>query len=328
MPWNYPYNQALRSAIPNIMAGNTVIMKHASNVPQVAKKIQDLFKKAGFPKGVYQNIVIDHDQIENIIANKKIKGVNITGSEKGGRNIGKLAGKHLKPSLLELGGTDPFIIDEVDDLDRVIPHAVKGRFANAGQKCNNSKRFIIQEKYYNEFIEKFKQAVEDLKVGDPMDENTDIGPLAKKSGLNGVHKQVQKSLNQGAKLITGGQKLDRDGNFYQPTILADVEPGMSCYDEEVFGPVASVIKAKDMDDAIRLANKSDYGLGASIFGDDEARLKRLAKRIEAGNVYINRVVSSRAFLPYGGIKKSGYGKELGESGIKAFVNEKVIAVKK
>ncbi|MDD3120729.1 MAG: aldehyde dehydrogenase family protein, partial [Candidatus Gracilibacteria bacterium] len=324
MPWNYPFNQALRSVIPNIMAGNTVLMKHASNVPQTAAKIEELFRQAGFPEGVYTNLFIPHDFTEKIIADPRIIGVNVTGSNTVGRQVGNLAGKYLKPSLLELGGSDAFILAQTNDVDKAVAQAIKGRFSNSGQKCNCSKRFFVVESVYEEFVTKFKVAVENLKVGDPMNAETQIGPLAKEGGLIELDNQIQDSIKAGATLLVGGKRLPQAGNFYAPTLLTDVKPGMRVFDEETFGPVAPVIKVKDIKEAVQMANNSKYGLGCSVFGDNEEDLNYVINNIETGNVSVNKIVTSYANLPYGGIKDSGYGKELGENGIKAFTNEKVV----
>jgi len=325
MPRNYPYNQALRSAIPNIMAGNVVLMKHASNVPQVAEKLEQIFLAAGFPEGVYTNLFIPHDFTEKIIAHPYVIGANVTGSEIVGKELWSLAGKYLKPSILELGGNDAFVVLETKDIDNVVKQGVKGRFSNHGQKCNSSKRFIVIDSMYDAFVEKFTQAVQALKVGDPMDESTDIGPLAKISAVKFIDEQVQKSIQQWARVLTGGKRAEELwSNYYLPTVLVDVAPGMPVFDEEVFGPVAPIIKANSLEEILELINNSVYGLWCSIFGDDLESKKFLAEHVEVSNAFLDKVVTSYAFLPYGGIKNTGYGKELSEHGLKAFMNEKVI----
>lgn len=325
MPWNYPFNQVLRSAIPNIMAGNVVVMKHASNVPQIAEKLEELFLQAWFPKGIYTNLFIPHEFTEKIIAHPLVIGANVTGSDAVGRQIGSLAGKYLKPSILELGGNDPFIVLDSKDLDAVVAQAIKGRFSNYGQKCNSSKRFIVLASLYDAFCEKFSAAVQALHVGNPMEDLTDIGPLAKASAVATIDHQVQSSLQSWATLLVGGAPAPQFWpNFYLPTVLKDVRPGMKVFDEEVFWPVAPIIKAQDIDDAIALANMSVYGIGCSVFGDDMAQKEYVAQRVEVSNVFFNKVVTSYAFLPYGGIKNTWYGKELSEHGLKAFVNEKIV----
>lgn len=326
MPWNYPYNQVLRSVIPNIMAGNVVLMKHASNVPQVAEVIEKLFLEAGFPEGVYTNLFVDHAAVEKIIAHPAVVGANVTGSEAAGKQIGSLSGAYFKPSVLELGGSDAFILGKVADLDKAVTQAIKGRFSNSGQKCNCSKRFIVVAEMYDAFVQKFTAAVAALKVGNPSDASTQIGPLAKESAVKDIEAQVNDSVAMGAKVLTGGRRGEGKGNFYLPTVLVDVKPGMRVWEEETFGPIAPVVQARDLDDAIRIANQSAYGLGCSIFVDDAVQAQRVALGVEAGNVSINKIVTSYAHLPYGGIKRSGYGKELAEHGLRAFVNEKVMVM--
>ena len=325
MPWNYPFNQVLRSAIPNIMAGNVVVMKHASNVPQIAEKLEELFLQAGFPRGVYTNLFVPHEFTEKIIAHPLIIGANVTGSDAVGRQIGSLAGKYLKPSILELGGNDPFIVLDNADMDAIVAQAIKGRFSNYGQKCNSSKRFIVLASVYDDFCQKFSTAVQALHIGDPMQASTDIWPLAKASAVATIDHQVQSSIQAWATVLVGGAPAPQFWpNFYLPTVLKDVRPGMKVFDEEVFWPVAPIIKAETIDDAIALANMSVYGLGCSVFGDDMAQKEYVAQRVEVSNVFFNKVVTSYAFLPYGGIKNTWYGKELSEQGLKAFVNEKIV----
>ncbi|MDD5770097.1 MAG: aldehyde dehydrogenase family protein [Candidatus Gracilibacteria bacterium] len=325
-PWNFPFNQLLRAAVPNILAGNTQVYKHSSNVPLVALKIEELFKKAGFPNGVYTNLFVSSSMSEFIISNKYIAGVNLTGSEGAGSAIGALAGKYLKRSVLELGGNDAFIVTETKNLDGVIEQAVNGRIRNGGQACNSSKRFLITEKYYDEFLEKYTSKMSKLVVGDPMDSNTQIQPLSSKKAILDIESQVLKAVNSGARITTGGKKLDRKGYFFAPTVLADVTPETSSFNEEIFGPVASIIKVKDIKDAIKLANATDFGLSACVFGDDIEELTNIAKELEGGMIFINSTAASKASLPFGGVKKSGYGKENGPDGILAFTNKKVIII--
>jgi succinate-semialdehyde dehydrogenase/glutarate-semialdehyde dehydrogenase len=323
-PWNYPYNMIFRSTILNLMAGNVVLVKHASNVPQVALAVQKLFDDAGFPEWAYTNLFIPGAFSEDIIAHPHVIGATITGGEKAGRTIGELAGKNLKPSVLELGGNDSFIALDTTDIEKTVQFAISGRFSNCGQKCNSSKRFIVLESLYETFVQRMTEAMEKTVVGDPMDPTTKIGPLGKEDALGDIHTMVDESVKKWARLMCGGKRLERAGYFYAPTVVADVVPGMPLFDEEVFGPVAAVIKAHDIEDAIRLANLSKYGLGCSIFGDNLDEANSVASRVEVSNVGINKVVTSYPFLPYGGIKNTGYGKELGEKGIKTFCNEKVI----
>lgn len=321
-PWNFPFNQVFRNAIPNILAWNTVLNKHASNVPMVAQKIEELFLEAGFSKWVFQNLFITPDMSEYIISHGLVRGTNITGWETAGRSIWSFAWENLKPSLLELGGSDPFLVLENNNLDRIIGDAVKARLWNSGQKCNSAKRFIVLEKYYDEFCEKFSKQMSEQKVWDPMDESTVVGPLAKQSLVDEIEWQVQDSIDAWSRLLTGWKRWE--GNLFPPTVLSDVTPGMRVFDEEVFGPVAPVVKAQDINHAIELANMSQFGLGCSLYGDDIDSLKSIVSKIEAWNVCINKIVTSYPFLPYGWIKHSWYGKELWENGLKAFVNEKVV----
>lgn len=323
-PWNYPYNMIFRSTILNLMAGNVTLVKHASNVPQVALAVQKLFDDAGFPEGAYTNLFIPGAFSEDIIAHPYVIGATITGWEKAGRTIGELAGKNLKPSVLELGGNDSFIALDTSDLEKTVQFAISGRFSNCWQKCNSSKRFIVLEKIYDAFLGRLTEAMEKTVVGDPMDPTTKIGPLGKDDALWEIDAMVQESVAKWGRLMCGGKRLERPGYFYAPTVVADILPGMPLFDEEVFGPVAAVIKARDIDDAIQLANLSKYGLGCSIFGDNLDEANYVAERVEVSNVGINKIVTSYPFLPYGGIKNTGYGKELGERGIKTFCNEKVI----
>lgn len=324
MPWNYPYNQVLRSAVPNIMAWNVVLMKHASNVPQVAEKLEELFKEAWFPEWVYTNLFIPHDFTEKIIGDKRIAWANTTWSETVGRELGSLSWRYFKPSILELGWSDAFILWNVSDIDKAVIQAIKWRFSNHGQKCNCSKRFIIIEKHYEEFVEKFTNAVKTLKIWDPMESTTNIGPLAKPGSVRDIDSQVQDSIAAWAKLTTWWHKVGEVGNFYSPTVLVDVKPWMRVFDEETFWPVAAVIKVADIKEAVEMANNSVFGLGCSVFSDSQDELDYVAANVEVGNVAINKIVTSYANLPYGWIKASGYGKELAENGLKAFMNEKVI----
>ncbi|RKW21857.1 NAD-dependent succinate-semialdehyde dehydrogenase [Candidatus Gracilibacteria bacterium] len=325
-PWNFPFNQVLRAAVPNILAGNTTIYKHASNTPIAGAKIEELFLKAGFPVGIYQNLFVLPSESEYILSRKEVAGVNLTGSEGAGSAIGALAGKYLKPSVLELGGNDAFIVLKTDNIKKIAEEAIKARISNNGQKCNSSKRFIVLEKYYEDFCKYAVEYTKTLKIGDPMQAETQIGPMAKEFLLNEIDSQVQKTVKEGAKLLIGGKRIDRKGYFYEPTILADVTPEMTSYKEEIFGPVASIIKVKDVDEAIELANKSDFGLCGAVYGDDSEEILEVAKRIETGMVFLNKPAASQASLPFGGVKKSGYGKENGPEGLKAFTNKKVIVL--
>jgi succinate-semialdehyde dehydrogenase/glutarate-semialdehyde dehydrogenase len=327
MPWNFPFWQVFRCAAPAVMAGNTVLLKHASNVPGCALAIEELFTEAGFPKGVFQTLLIDSDETAEVIAAPEVRAVSLTGSEGAGKAVAKLAGEQLKKCVLELGGSDPYLILGDADLDHAAEVCAKGRLLNNGQSCIGAKRFIVVEKVYDAFLEKFKARMADAVMGDPMDEKTDLGPLARTDLRDDLHEQVQKSVRQGANCILGGKIPDRKGAYYPATILVDVAPGQPAYDEELFGPVASVIKVKDEPEAVQVANDTPFGLGAAIFSRDTEAAERIAEEIEAGCVFINAMVKSDPRLPFGGIKNSGYGRELSEFGIREFVNIKTVYVK-
>lgn len=322
-PWNFPYNQVFRNAAPNILAGNVVLSKHASNVPQCARKIEELFMLAGFPVGVYQNLEISAGESEYIIAHPLVRGTNITGGDRAGRTIGALAGQNLKPSILELGGNDPFIVIDTDDIDATVKLATTGRLSSCGQKCNSSKRMIVVAEYYDEFCEKLAASFKSLKIGDPFEDTTEVGPLAKEEGISDLETMISKAVDAGATLLTGGKRLDMPGYYFEPTVVKDVLPGMS-FDEEPFGPVAPVFKAKDKAHAIELANNSRFGLTACVVTTKREVFEEVATKLETGNTFWNKIPTSYPFLPYGGVKDSGYGKELGERGIKNFMNEKVV----
>lgn len=324
MPWNFPYWQAMRAAVPAIMAGNTFVLKHASNVPQCAISIQDLFEEAGFPKHVFTTLLIEGAETNKVIADDRIAAVTVTGSEEAGRRIAETAGAHLKKTVLELGGSDAFIILEDADLELTIKNAVLARVRNTGQSCTAAKRFIVVKKVAKQFTEGFVKGFSKLKVGDPMDETVEVGPIAREDLLEQLDHQVKKSVDMGATLLHGGNTIDRDGYFYEPTILGNVKKGMPAYDEEIFGPVASIIVVKDEEEAVRVANDTHLGLGSSVWTKDIEHARELAEHIEAGNVFINKMVTSDPRLPTGGIKKSGYGRELGEHGIREFVNIKSV----
>ncbi len=323
-PWNFPFNQVLRAAIPNTIAGNTTVYKHASNVPQCAERIEQLFKDAGFPDGVYTNMFIDSSKSEMVLSHKYIAGTNLTGSEGAGSAVGSLAGKYLKPSVLELGGNDAFIVATNDRIEEIAHEAMKARIANNGEKCNSSKRFIVPEAYYDEFVKYAQQAMEWFKLWDPMLEDTDLGPLARPDLRDEVDAQVQKTMSEGARCVTGGNRVQWEGNYFEATILADVTKDMTSYREEVFGPVATIIKVKDLDEAVEVANDSDFGLCGCVYGDDESELIDIASRVHTGMMFINKPAGSRASLPFGGVKNSWYGKENGPDGLRAFVNKKVV----
>jgi succinate-semialdehyde dehydrogenase/glutarate-semialdehyde dehydrogenase len=323
-PWNFPYNQLLRAAVPNILAGNTQVYKHASNVPLCAQAIEQLFIEAWFPEWVYTNLFISSSQSELVISHKAIKGINLTGGERAGSVVWALAGKYLKPSVLELGGNDAFVVLDHKDTDAMVALAISCRISNGGQRCNASKRFVVLEHYYDSFVEKMWAYMTHLIVGDPMDSDTQISSLALPSLLEEIHSQVTESIAQGARLVTGGEIIDKERNIYAPTVLADVTPDMRCYQEEIFWPVASIIKAKDVADAIAIANNNDLWLSAVVCGDDVDECRRVAVQLEWGMIFINQPAGSKASLPFGGVKKSGYGKENWPDGLKAFTNKKAV----
>lgn len=323
-PWNFPFNQVLRAAVPNIIAGNTTIYKHASNVPMCGQAIEDLFIEAGFPVGIYQNLFISSSQSEYILAHPFVRGVNLTGSEKAGSAIGSLAGKYLKPSVLELGGNDAFVVLDHSDTEKLVVEATNCRLSNGGQRCNASKRFIVLEQYYDTFVAEMGKYMASLTWGNPMELTTQIPPLARPDLVQEIHTQVTKSVNQWARLVTGGQILGDRGQFYAGTVLADVKKGMTCYEEETFWPVASIIKSSSVEESIQIANDSNFGLSAVVFGDDTEQCKQVALKLEGGMIFINQPAGSKAHLPFGGVKNSGYGKENGAEWLKAFTNKKVI----
>lgn len=326
MPWNFPLWQVFRYAAPTLMAGNVGLLKHASNVQLSAQAIEDAFVEAGFPNGAFQNLRIGSDKVEALIKDDRIKAVTLTGSEGAGGAVAGIAGSKIKKSVLELGGSDPFIVLDNADMDFAVRNAVKARMRNCGQSCIAAKRFIIVERVYDEFVDKFKSFLEAMTLGDPSDPMTSIGPMASDDLANELLKQVEESVAQGATVILGGKRADREGAYFEPTILGNLKPGMPAYDDELFGPVASVFKVKDDDEAIALANASKFGLGASIWTQDLVRGETMAREIESGGVFVNHMVSSDPRLPFGGIKTSGYGRELSHLGIREFVNIKTIAI--
>jgi succinate-semialdehyde dehydrogenase / glutarate-semialdehyde dehydrogenase len=326
MPWNFPFWQVFRFAAPSLMAGNVGVLKHASNVPQCALAIEDVFRRAGFADGVFQTLLIGSDMIDGIIADNRIAAVTLTGSEGAGRSVATAAGRNLKKAVVELGGSDPFVVMPSADMDQAVSTAVTARMLNNGQSCIAAKRFIIHEKIYDEFLKRFVAVVSAIRVGDPMDEKTQLGPLATGSIRDQLDAQVKASVAAGARLVTGGKKLDREGFFYAPTVLTDIPPQAPAAREELFGPVASVFKAKDLTDAIRIANGTTFGLGASAWTRDAAERDRLIVDIESGLLFINGMVVSDPRLPFGGVKNSGFGRELGEFGIREFVNIKSVRV--
>ena len=323
-PWNFPYYQLARVAGPHLMAGNVLLVKHAGIVPQCAIAFEKLWIEAGAPVGLYTNLLISHDQSDRVVDDPRIKGVALTGSVAAGQSIAARAGKNLKPSSMELGGSDAFIVLDDADLEHTIKWAVWGRMYNTGQTCCAAKRFIVVDKLADKFLEKFKTALSALKPGDPLDEKTTLGPLSSESALVDLLKQVDTAVSHGAKVLMGGKRVDRAGSFMEPTILTDVKPENPAFRDEFFGPVAMFFRVKDEDAAIALANDFDFGLGGSVFTKDLARGKRVASRVETGMMFINNISWSDAELPFGGIKDSGYGRELGDMGIQQFVNKKLV----
>jgi succinate-semialdehyde dehydrogenase / glutarate-semialdehyde dehydrogenase len=326
MPWNFPFWQVFRFAAPALMAGNVGILKHASNVPQCALAISNLFRRAGFIEGAFQTVLVGSEAVEGIIADSRVAAVTLTGSEGAGRSVASAAGKNLKKAVIELGGSDPFVVMPSADLDRAVATAVTARMVNNGQSCIAAKRFIIHEKIYDEFLKKFVAGVAAIRIGDPMDESIQLGPLATAAIREDLDKQVKASVAAGARVLTGGKKIERDGFFYAPTVLADIPPNAPAASEELFGPVASVFKAKDLNDAIRIANGTSFGLGASVWTQDAVERDRFVADIESGLLFINGMVASDPRLPFGGVKHSGFGRELGEFGIREFVNIKSVRV--
>ncbi len=324
-PWNFPFNQVLRAAVANIMAGNTTVYKHSSNVPLCGQAIEDLFTDAWFPKGIYTNLYSSWSQSEHILANPLIIWTNLTGWERAGSAVGALAGKYLKPSVLELGGNDAFIVLEHENTDQMVADAVACRINNWGQRCNGSKRFIVLAPYYDKFVEKMWIYMEQqVTRWDPMNKETTLPPLSSTDQVKEVDEQVQRSIADGARLVTGGKVLGDNGQFYAPTLLADVTPEMTSFREELFGPVASVIKAKDTAEAIALANNSDFWLSATVRWDDIEQLKEVADQLDGWMIFINNPAWSKASLPFWWVRKSGYGKENGPEGLRSFTNKKAI----
>jgi succinate-semialdehyde dehydrogenase/glutarate-semialdehyde dehydrogenase len=324
MPWNFPFWQVFRFAAPALMAGNVAILKHASNVPQCALAIEDVFRRAGLPRGVFQTLLVGSQVVERLIADARIAAVTITGSEPAGVQVATTAGHHLKKVVLELGGADPFIVLADADLEATCRMAAQARVVNSGQSCIAAKRFIVDRAIAPAFAAGFVEQMQALRVGDPLDPATQVGPLARGDLLAELEEQVRRSVRRGARVLTGGHRIAGHGFFYEPTVLGDVRPGMPAYDEEVFGPVASLIVADDEEDAIRIANDSRFGLGASLWTRDFERGLALARRVASGVVFVNDMVKSDPRLPFGGIKKSGYGRELASYGLKEFTNIKTI----
>jgi succinate-semialdehyde dehydrogenase/glutarate-semialdehyde dehydrogenase len=321
MPWNFPYYQVARFAGPNLVIGNTILLKHAPQCPESAEAMQKIFDDAGFPEGAYENIYATNEQIEWVIADPRVHGVSVTGSERAGAAVASIAGKHLKKVVLELGGSDPFILLGTDDLDEAVTAAAEARLDNTGQSCNAAKRFIVADEYYDDFLAKFKEQMSGAKPGDPTAEDTAVGPLSSQTAADRLEDQVKRAIENGAEVVVGGK---RDGNFFEPTILTGIKPGDEASQEEFFGPVAQVYRVSSEEEAIELANQTPFGLGSYVMTTDKEQADRVADRIEAGMVYVNLVGADAPELPFGGFKRSGFGRELGRYGADEFVNKKLI----
>jgi acyl-CoA reductase-like NAD-dependent aldehyde dehydrogenase len=320
MPWNYPFWQVFRFAAPALMAGNTAILKHASNVPQCALAIEEVFREAGFPAAIFQTLLVGSSEVPTLIEHHAISAVTLTGSEGAGREVAACAGRMLKKTVLELGGSDPFIVLGDADLDGAIRTGVRSRYQNTGQSCIAAKRFIVVESVFEEYQSRFVDSVRALTVGDPMERSTQIGPLARGEFIDDLEMQIRGSVERGASILTGGRRCAGKGYYFEPTVLTGVQPDMPAGCEELFGPVAAMMCARDSEEAIRLANSTPYGLGSNLWTSDIARAKQMARRIEAGQVFINGMVASDPRLPFGGIKRSGYGREMSELGMREFMN--------
>jgi len=325
MPWNFPFWQVFRFIAPTIMAGNTGMLKHASNVPQCAEAIESVLLDAGLPKGVFQNLYITHKQVENVISSKYVKAVTLTGSNIAGSKVAELSGKYTKKTVLELGGSDPFIVFPDTQLDKTLNGAILSRFLNVGQSCIAAKRFIIHKNIADEFINKFKQLVEELKSGNPLDNNTFIGPLVNEYAITELDKQVRESINMGAKCIIGGKIASNNKNIYEPTLILNPPKDSPIWKDEVFGPVAAIVIFETEEDAVKLANDTIFGLGASVWTENDNIAESICTKINAGTIAVNGIVKSEPSLPFGGINESGYGRELGSFGIKEFVNIKTVS---
>jgi len=324
MPWNYPFWQLFRFASPALMAGNTVILKHASNVPQCALAIEDIFREAGFPNGAFQTVLVPGSEVSKLIEHPVIVAATLTGSEEAGCQVASCAGRMLKKTVMELGGSDPFIVLADANLDAAVQTGVRARYQNTGQSCIAAKRFIVVESIFQEYLDRYIAAVGDLKVGNPMDRDTQIGPLARTEFLNDLERQIRESVQRGAVIAAGGNRREGKGYYLDPTVLAEVQPDMPAGCEELFGPVAAMIRARDTEEAIQIANCTPFGLGSNLWTADINKAKQLACNIEAGQVFINGMVTSDPRLPFGGIKRSGYGRELSELGIREFTNTQTV----
>jgi succinate-semialdehyde dehydrogenase/glutarate-semialdehyde dehydrogenase len=324
MPWNFPFWQVFRFAAPALMAGNVGLLKHASNVPQCALAIEKIFREAGFDPGVFQTLLIENEAVEKIIRDPRVKAVTLTGSERAGSAVASAAGREVKKSVLELGGSDPFIVMPSAGLDDAISTGVKSRMVNSGQSCIAAKRFIIADAIYDQYLAQFVERMKKLKIGDPREETTEVAPLSSENILRGVDEQVQKSVAAGAKILCGGKRAAGLGYFYEPTVLAEIPKSAPAYREEVFGPVALFFRARDRNEAVAIANDSNFGLGASVWTNDAAEQEFFSHELQSGMVFVNAMVASDPRVPFGGIKRSGYGRELGAEGIREFTNVKTV----
>lgn len=324
MPWNFPYYQVARFAAPNLMNGNTILLKHAPQCPESALAMEQIFLDAGAPKGAYVNVFATNEQVADIIADPRVQGISLTGSERAGSAVAEIAGRNLKKVVLELGGSDPFLVLDSANVDQAATHALFGRFGNTGQACNAAKRIIVADGVYDEFVEKFVSAVSSVKVGDPTEADTFMGPLSSTAARDSLAAQVDDAVAKGATVLAGGSRMEQAGAWFQPTILAGVTADMRAFSEELFGPVAVLYRVSSEDEAVELANNSVYGLGAVIQSTDAAKAQEIAERLETGMVYINEAPGTAAELPFGGIKRSGVGRELGKYGMDEFVNRKLI----
>jgi len=327
MPWNYPLWQVFRFIAPGLMAGNVGLLKHASNVPQSALKIEEILRRSGFPEGAFQTLLIGPDKVDRILADPRIAAATLTGSEEAGVKVGAAAAQRIKKVVLELGGSDPFIVMPSANLEEAVATGVKARTLNNGQSCIAAKRFIVAETIADPFEKKFVQKMEELRLGDPFDEKTDVGPLATADAVASLHEDVQKTVEAGGRILTGGRPAPGRGNYYLPTVLADVPENSPAYKEEFFGPVASLFRVRNIDEAIRIANDTPFGLGASVWTNDEAEQTKFIDELEAGMVFLNQMVASDPRVPFGGVKRSGYGRELSVNGIREFTNVKTVWIR-
>lgn len=327
MPWNFPLYQVVRFAAPNLMAGNTIVLKHADSCPRMAAAIEDIFAEAGLPEGAYVKVFASHRQVDDIIADPRIHGVSLTGSEGAGASVAASAGKHLKKVVLELGGSDPYIVLDSDDLDESVDTAYQIRMMNTGQACNGPKRMIVMSDIYDAFVEKLRARVQDFRAGDPLDKTTTLAPLSSQQAAETFVDQIERAVADGATLVAGGGHVDGPGAFVEPALLVDVKPGTVAYTEEIFGPAFVIFRVESDEEAVALANDTEFGLGATVFSTDVERARAVGDQINAGMVFVNNVEESREFLPFGGIKRSGFGRELGLWGIEEFLNKRLVRVK-